>query len=247
MIRTVPGIAGACILSIALGFLVGKGSAPEAEESEAAGQIRTLGRERISSRTERTRGGDSTELLSTLLKGRGARDVPPAELAQIIGMLSKSDSDMDPLDRARRSYQLQMLLAQLSTSQLEEIATAATGDEEAKKSGAIRTILMELAGKDPDRAIDWAAQQENPSGLLSMVISQIADNDPDKASALFRKGLLDGTLEGNTIWQASQGISRAMAKLGALPLIDFMDTLPQRYRTSVIYSTMDARKLPRHG
>ena len=238
MIRNAPVLAGACLLSVALGFVAGKGSAPDDPGTEAADRLATDGKERASSRPDRPRGGDGAEILSTLLKGRAVRDVPPAELAEMIGKLSKYDHDLDPLTRARRAYQLQLLIAQLSASQLEEIATAATADKETRKSGAIGSVISELAAKDPDRALAWAAMQENPSAYLSMTIAAMAENDPDKATALFRKGLIDGTISGSNIWQASSGISRAMGKLGALPLMDFVDTLPMRHQSSAVYNAM---------
>lgn len=166
------------------------------------------------------------------------REIPSAELAVIIGKLSKHDPDLDAVSSARHRYQLQMLLARLSGSQLEEIASAVADDRKAKESGALSSILASLTEKDADRALDWVAAQENSSALLSIVISQMAENDPVRASELFREGLMEGNINGSNVWQASQGISRAMAKLGALPLLEFMDTLPGRYRTSVIYSTI---------
>lgn len=239
MTRNIPFLAGACLLSVALGFLFGKGKGSGQKASEPSAEIRPSARERLSSRPHRPRGDGDSEILYSILSGRNMRDIPSIELAGIIAKLSKKDPDLDAVSSARRRYQLQMLLTQLSGSKLEEIATALAADKDAKQDGALSNVLAHLTEKDSDRAFYWAAAQENTSRHLPTVISKLAATDPDRASELLRKGLLDGSISGEGVWSASRGISKEMAKLGALPLLDFLDTIPGRRGDMLIYNSMN--------
>lgn len=114
-----------------------------------------------------------------------------------------------------------------------DLADSVSSDPEAKKTGAISSVISALAGKDPASALDWLSAQEEPSPLFSTVIGVIARDDPQAAKDLLRKSLLDGSLSNNQLWSATYGIGLAMAKLGVDPLLSFIDSLPGQQQSNV--------------
>ncbi|MEP2776048.1 MAG: hypothetical protein ABJQ29_07785 [Luteolibacter sp.] len=84
------------------------------------------------------------------------------------------------------------------------------------------------------------AAQEDGGELFSVVISAIAKDDPMKAGELFREALMNGTVDGRSIYNAAYSISRSLGELGAIPLLEFADSLPQRQQSNAIHNAMRA-------
>ncbi len=227
------------IISIAIGFIIGKSTSKPDSETEAppSSQTRT---DRHSSRDSLTRPRTSsdTALLDSILEGRPIRDIPPADLAALIASLSKYDPYMDALTRTKKSYQLQLLLTKLSASDLATLATTISSDPEAKKSGALSSILSALAEKNPDRALAWLSTQEKNGGLYSIVIGAIAKNDPAAAADLLQNALLDGTFSNHEHWTATYSVGQSMAKLGSESFMNFIDSLPQQQQGNILYNAI---------
>lgn len=223
-------LAAACLISLACGYIAGKaGRSSEAETGSSPSQQTST--DRPHARESRPRGTGDNALLDSILGGRPIAEIPAAELAALIAKLSKYDPNIDPLTRAKQSYQLQLLLAKLSASDLAAIASAA--DPETKKSSTFTYVISALAAKDADRALDWLSTQESNPGLLATVISAIAKDDPQAAADLLQNAILDGNIEGYKIWSATYGVSQAMAKLGVDPLLSFIDSLPRQQQSNV--------------
>lgn len=220
-------IAGACIVSLGIGYLVGANRGSSAGSEGAPEQATQSRQGKSTSRERAARENSSDELLSSILKGRAAKDIPDAELVKILLQLSKYDATQNPVARARQNLQLQLLLEKLPTSRLEQAAEALAADPDSKRNGSTFTIVSAMASKDPQRALAWAKIQKNPSGMLASVLGAMAKDDPITAADLYREGLLDGTFKQNDGWNASYGIGTAMAKLGNKQLINFLDSLPQ--------------------
>ena len=220
-------IAGACIVGLGIGYLVGANRV-SSENSENIAEQATHSRQgKSTSRERETRESSSDELLSSILKGRAAKDIPDAELVKILLQLSKYDSNQNPVARARQNLQLQLLLEKLPVSRLEQAVEALAADPDSKRYGSTFSIVSIMASKDPQRALAWAKTQKNPSGMLASVLGAMAKDDPITAADLYREGLLDGTFKQNDGWSASYGIGAAMAKLGNKQLLSFLDSLPQ--------------------
>ncbi len=181
----------------------------------------------------RTRPTEDNTLLDSILGGRNISEIPPADLAALIGSLSRHDPGLDRLAQSRRYYQLQLLLTKLPAGALAELADAISSDPALRRQGGLPNLLTFLAGKDPGLALHWLSTHENSSEYYPAVISSIAREDPYKAANLFEKYLLDGTLTSSRLWIASNGIGSAMAKLGATPLLDFIDKLPENRQTDI--------------
>jgi hypothetical protein len=234
--------AGACVVSLGIGYMAGgiRGSSAnvEAPEQQAADsrQVKSISRDRLN----RENSGD--EMLAGILKGRAPKDLSDAEVAKIVIQLSKYDSTQSPVARARQSYQLQLLLEKLPASRLEEAAAAIAADPDSKRTGGLNTIMNAMASKDPQRALAWAKTQKNAPALLASVLGTMAKDDPMTAADIYREGLLDGTFGQNDGWQASYGIGTAMARLGKKALLNFMDSLPQQQQGSILSNCF--RELP---
>ncbi|MGJ8642236.1 MAG: hypothetical protein ACSHX9_02415 [Luteolibacter sp.] len=231
-------IAGACIVCIAIGYLVGKGGKAAASEDDSTIQASSLSRTRSTSRESRSRSSGDDGLLGSLLAGRSASEIPASELAEIIARLSEHDPSLDALARARQSYQLQLLFAGLSADDLEEIAGLILSDPDAMKKGGVTGLISALSAIDTPRALAWASSQEDGGGLLSYVISTMAKDDPHGAADMLREALLEGNIEMNKMWSAAYGIAHSMGKLGALPLLEYADSLPNRQSVNMMYSAM---------
>ena len=235
-------IAGACVVGIGIGYLLGGNRATDpgaAEPADRAGNIRQA---KSGARERPARGGDGDELLSSILKGRPPQDLSDDELVAIVQQLGKYDPMLSPVARARQSYQLQLLLAKLPAARLEEIAETLAADPESKRSGGLNTIVSAMASKDAHRAMEWAKGQNNASMLLASVLGTMAKDDPLTAAEIYRNGLLDGTFSPNDGWQASYGIATAMARLGKTQLLNFLDSLPKQQQGNLLSNSF--RELP---
>jgi len=231
-------MAGICVVSLAIGYLVGRGKSPGTAVEGISENSSPERQTRQSSRDNRSRGGAADEMLSSILNGRNIKDIPPEEMAAIIAKFSNYDPDLDPLARARQAYQFQLLMAKLSPTMLEDIATAIKANPDPKNRDGLSGIVSALAAKDPRRALDWVAQQENSAGLLSLVIGGMAKDDPETAAHLLREAVLDGSIDNRSMWTASSAVTNEMAKLGADRLMDFVDSMPKRHQSNMLYNAI---------
>ncbi len=238
-------LVGACLVSLAIGYVAGGGrhSTPVKDGEKDKG--------RASSRTERTSGRDrgsrgegtaSEELLSTLLKGRNIQALSSSDLTDLVVDLSKYDSTLDPVTRARRNFQLQLLLSKLSPEQLEEAALVLAADPDYRRMGSLGSIIGAMTAKNPSQALAWAKEQKNSSMFVGQVIGAMAKDNPLEAADLYRSSLLDGSLSQNAYWEASFGLGGAVAKLGKNALLDFVDSLPRQQQSNVLSNSV--RELP---
>lgn len=228
-------LAAACIISIVCGYIIGKSSSTSTEETQATLSKPTR-HDRTPSRETRTRATGENALLDSILGGRSISEIPVADLAALIAKLSKYDPNMDALSRAKQSYQLQLLLAKLSTSDLADIASALNAESESKESENLAAVISALAEKDPDRALDWLSTQEENSTLYAVVLGAIAKDNPLTASALLRGALLDEKISGSQLWAASYLIGQSTAKLGVTPFITYLDSLPQQQQSNIAHN-----------
>jgi len=235
-------IASACVVSLAIGYVVGGIRASSASEESPKEEAANSRRMKSASRERQSRESFGDELLAGILKGRSAQDLSDGELVKILRQLSKYDATQDPVSAARRNYQLQLLLAKLPVSRLEQAAEALAADPDGMRNGNLYTILSAMASKDPQRALAWAKTQKNASSLTASVLSIMARDDPMKAADLYREGMLDGMFSQYTGWQASHGIGIAMARLGKKALINFMESLPQQQQSNILSNCF--RELP---
>lgn len=226
-------LAAAIAVSLACGYIAGKAGGRSDAEAGAipSSSVRP---DRPSSREARSRATGESELLDSILGGRAIGEIPPADLAELISRLAKYEPGMDPLVAARQRYQLQLLLAKLSPSKLSEIATAIQDDPDAKKSNSLNFILAALAQKDSSRALGWLSNHEFNPSVFSTVVGVIARDDPQAAADLLRDAVINGNIASNQLWSASYQIGQAMAKLGALPLLTYLDTLPKQQQSNII-------------
>ncbi len=225
-------LAASCVISLATGYLIRGGTSTSAEETRTSAAPSRP--DRPSATKTRTRHTGDNALLDSILGGRPISEIFPSDLAVLIARLSKHEPDMDPLVSAKQRYQLQLLLAKLSPSDLTNIADTIASDAGHQGNGAISSIISALAGKDPDRALEWVSTRENSGSLLSLVIGTIARDDPHRAAAMFQKSFLDGTFSHHDFWNATSGIGTAMAKLGAVPLLKFIDSLPESQQINMM-------------
>ena len=235
-------IAGACVVSLAIGYVAGgirASSASEESPKDAASNSRQT---KSTSRERQSRESSGDELLAGILKGRSAQDLSDGELVKILRQLTKYDATQGPVVTARKAYQLQLLLGKLPVSRLEQAAEALAADPEGKRGNGLNTILSAMASKDPQRALAWAKTQKNASSLMASVLSIMAKDDPMRAADLYREGMLDGTFSQYTGWQASYGIGAAMARLGKNALLNFMESLPQQQQGNILSNC--CRELP---
>ena len=181
----------------------------------------------------RTRHTGDDSLLDSILGGRPLSEIPPADLAALIGRLSKHDPSLDRLAQSKHYYQLQLLLTKLPADALVEIADAIASDPVLKRQGGFSNLLTFLAGKDPDLALHWISTHEDFADYYPTVIGAMAREDPHRAASLFQQALLDGKIFSNRLWQATSGIGNALAKRGAEPLLKFIDTLPERHQSNI--------------
>lgn len=234
---------------LATGYFLGEmkgrnspGSTPAGASHNPRADTRSVSRER-SGRTDTTATG---ELLSSVLSGRSLRDLSDAELAGIVLDLSDDDSVQDPYDRARRAFQLQILLSKLSIPQLQAVAFTATSVGESRNAGlpsqTLRSIAEAMAAKDPSQALAWARDQERHSSLVGSILTFIAGNDPSQAAGLYQKALMDGSLDPVNGWEGSVGVARPLAKLGMKPWLEFVDSLPRQQQDNVLANTL--REIP---
>jgi hypothetical protein len=231
-------VTSTCVIALACGFIIGKISTRYEEKSRDSSASQTR-RERPSFQQTRNRPVDDSALLKSIFGDGNVEEIPPTDLAALMVRLTKYEPSADALIRAKQSYQLQLLLAKLSPEKLTSIAGVVISDSETKHSECIDDILSALAKKDPARALDWVSGQEDPSHHYSVVIGGIAQGDPMGAVDLFEQALMDGRLSPNDISPACHSIAKAVARLGAKPLVGFIDSLPNRSQASAIQTAVD--------
>ncbi len=225
-------IAAACAISLACGYIAGKAGSPTGRENEAAPSAQTRS-DRTHSRESRPRGAGDSALLDSILGGRPIAEIPHADLAALIARLSTYDPDIDSLTRAKLSYQLQLILAKLSSDDLVGITTTIHSDPKAKKID-LTTIVSALAAKDPGRALAWLSEWEMPDTAYAKVFSAIAQDDPMAAADLLRDRLINGSISKSNHHYANYGIGQVIAKLGADPLLAYIDTLPSNQQSNMV-------------
>lgn len=235
-------IAGACVVSLGIGYLAGGGRASSASVENPKEQAANPRQMKSASREKQSRESSGDDLLAGILKGRPAQDLTDSELVKIMLQLSKYDSTQSPVSQARQAYQLQLLLEKLPVARLEQAAEAIAADPDSKRAGGINTIMNVMASKDPERAMAWAKTQKSAANLLASVLSTMAKDDPMTAADIYREGILDGTFNQNSGWQASYGIGTAMARLGKKALLNFMESLPQQQQGNILSNCY--RELP---
>jgi hypothetical protein len=227
-------IAGSCIVGIALGYLLGNSRNVSAGSENTPEQTSNSRPGKSTSRERESRESTSDELLSSLLKGRAAKDIPDAELVKILLQLSKYDATQNPVARARQNLQLQLLLEKLPSSRLEQAAEVLAADPDSRRTGSNFTIISAMVSKHPQRALAWAKTQKNPSKMMASILGAMAKDDPITTADLYREGLLDGNFKQNDSWNASYGISNSIAKLGHKQLLNFLDSLSQEQQSNMI-------------
>jgi len=235
-------IAGACLVSLGLGYVAGGSRASSAGVENPQEQPANPRQMKSTSRERPSRESSGDEMLASILKGRPAQDLTDSELAKIVLQLSKHDPTQSPVSHARQAYQLQLLLEKLPVSKLEQAAEAIAADPDSKRGSGLNTIMNAMAAKDPQRALAWAKTRKNAANLLSSVLGTIAKDDPMKAADIYREGILDSTFSQNSGWQASYGIGTAMARLGKTALLNFMESLPQQQQGNILSNCY--RELP---
>ena len=226
-------LASTFVIALASGYIIGKIPTRYEEKARESSASETR-RERPSFQQTRNRPVDDSALLKSIIGDGNVEEILPTDLAALMVRLAKYEPSADALLRAKQSYQLQLLLAKLSPENLTAIAGIIISDSGAKDSGCMNHILSALAKKDPTRALDWVSGQEDSSPLYSVVIVGIAQDDPMGAVDLFNQALKDGRLSQKDISRASHQIAQAVARLGAKPLVGFIDSLPQRSQASAI-------------
>ncbi len=236
-------IAGACLACLGIGYFTGSNRVSTTKSDGSGEPTQNTRQERSSSRDRMARGAPtSDDLFSGILKGRSLQDLSEVDLVELVVQLSKYESGQDPLARAKKSYQLQLLLGKLPAARLEEAAEAIASDPDSRRYGSASTVIAALASKDPQRALAWAKEQENSGYLLANVITSVAKDDPFAAAEIHRNGLLDGTFGQSDGWSAATGIGYAMAKLGKEPLLDYVNSLSLRQQGNVLSNSF--RELP---
>lgn len=207
-------LAAACIISLACGYIVGKAGSGTGEKFDtSSNQVRP---DRPHHRESRTRITADNKLLDSILGGRPIAEIPPVDLASLIAHLSKTEEGMNPLLRTQQAYQLQILFTKLTPANFAAIADSIITDSDPKVQA---TVLAALARKDPDRALARLSTGEVSVACHSAVISAIAEDDPLRAADLLHHYLLELESSGNNLWIARNDVARAMAKLGADPML----------------------------
>jgi hypothetical protein len=230
-------LTATCIISIACGYIIGKSISSSPKETQNASSTQTR-YDRPNTRDTPTRNNGDNALLDSILGGHSITEIPAADLAALITKLSKIDPDMDTLSRAKQSYQLQLLLAKLSVSDLINVATELSSDPKNNNSEKISSVISALADKNHTLALDWISTQEDSSKYYAVILGSIAKNDPTTASSLLRSAMLDGTITGDQLWRASYSIAQSIAKLGADPLLTYLDSLPQQQQSNIVYNSI---------
>jgi len=152
-------ILGTCVVSLGVGYLAGGAGRPSASTSGKSPAVEGARPVRTTSRDRPSRDATGDDALAGLLQGRSAQGISGEELVEIISRLSKYDSKLDPVTRARQSYQLQLLIFNLSASQLEEVAAGVAADPDVWRTGGLDNILSAMTAKDSQRPLAWAKTQ----------------------------------------------------------------------------------------
>ena len=229
-------LAAACAVSLACGYIAGKAG----DKSSAGGYKATRSSPRPHARESRSRSSADSTLLDSVLSGRPIGEIPPADLAALIDLLSKTGEGMNPLLRTKQAYQLQLLFAKLRPADLAAIADHIITDSELKASGVQATVLAAIARKDPDRALARLSSGEVTVGSHSAVISAIAEDDPLRAAELLDHYLVELESSGDNLWTARNDVARAMARLGADPILGYLDSLPVHRHGNSVFNILES-------
>lgn len=226
-------LAAISIISIACGYIIGESSSSSSKETQSSPSV-VVRHDRSKSRDTRARNDGDNALLDSILGGRSISEIPTADLAGIYMKLSKHDPNADDFSRAEQSYQLQLFLAKLSATDLTNIANELSSDSN-MNSYLITGIISALAEKDPTRALDWVSKHDSSSALYQVVLSTIADNDPITASSLLKSAIIDGKIaKGRSSEFIQYKIARSIAKLGADPFFDHLDSMPKELQEPLL-------------
>lgn len=230
-------IATICIISIGLGYIIGKSSSSFSKETQIASKTETS-YDRSKSHDTGIRSNGDNAPLDSILGGRSISEIPAADLAAIFIKLSKPDPNANDFSRAKQAYQLQFLLSKLSATELVNIANESSSDPETKNSPGTMKIISALTAKDPDRALDWLSTQEDSSKLYPVVISTIAKNNPLAASSLLRSAMIDGKIAKSDLRSVVSDIAKSTAKIGSEPFFSYLDSLPKEHQGYIIYGSI---------
>lgn len=230
--KTPLALSAGVALGIAIGFAVGSGGGKLRDGDQvAAGK---LAARQPSGRTGPRQGSGADEVLADFLKGRSPAELTAEQAYQIIGPQLESnmmDWSRDPVERARMRYQFELLASKLPLDVLEQVMDL--GRDKRANSHMLAQLLGSFAGRDLERAMEWAGRQPDSDEWRANLISHLAHTDPDQAVKLHREEMLAGSrsriLEGLPTW-----IAREYGKRGSAALFAIVDSMPGQDTNNLI-------------
>ena len=233
---------GTAVIGMAIGFLAGKSAEKQGEKQDAEAVSKRAAPPRSTSASREASGrrpaGAADGVLAGLLGGRQIAELSAADAYQLIKPSLEIDWGGDPLEWARRNYELQLMLSKLPLRVMEEVMNLAV---ESGNNFRSQRILTAYALRDGQKAMDWASRQPDAAGYKAAVISAMASRDPAGAADLLQQGFMDGSYTSS--WMATYNLAAVYAKQGGTALLQFIDTMPSSSVSNLLSNSL--RNLPK--
>ena len=234
---------GLTLVGIAIGFVVGhiaamrgadfSNQSPPPERTVSARRVAAAGgKDFLSAGSPRKLAGDRD------LSGLSATDA-----FALVEAMDAIDEDIEPLEKARKTYECEVMLEMLPLPVLEQLIILSQKSDLSKKIAS--HLFARYAVRDWQKAMAWVTGNPDASSLQFAAVRAVADSRPDLAQGVLQEALknMKEKQDSNAAFQAQFALSYAFARQGKDPFFRFIDTLPSGIVTNAIGNAL--AKLPR--
>ncbi|MES2922045.1 MAG: hypothetical protein V4819_10880 [Verrucomicrobiota bacterium] len=234
---------GLTLVGIAIGFVAGHLAAVRGADfsKQSPPPERTVSARRVAAA-----GGKDYWPAGSSRDLAGDRDLSGLSATNAFALVEATDAidgDIEPLDKAKKTYECEVMLERLPLSVLEQLILLSQKSKLSKKVAS--HLFARYAVRDWQKAMAWVAENPDVSSLQFAAVRAVADSRPDLAQEVLQEALKN--IQGNSEWgasfQAQFALSAAFARQGKDPFFRFIDTLPSGIVANVISNALE--KLPR--
>lgn len=182
----------------------------------------------------------ANDVLADYLEGRAPAELTAEEAYQIIGPQLKDfpmDWSNDPVERARKNYQFELLASKLPLDVIEQVMDL--GREKRANPYMLAQWFGAYVGRNPDRAMEWADRQPDSKEWRGTAILRLASSDPDLAVKLYGQEMLTGASR-NTLQGVPSRLVKEYGKRGSAALFRMVDSMPGNETNNLIFGGWEA-------
>jgi hypothetical protein len=215
-------VVAATFFGMSLGYLVGK----KGDAGGSGTERIVLSSKKPSNRTDFSARRADPGADAMLENGRDLAGLLASEAFELLKAVLPDNSNLAPLELARRNYQFQQILRKIPTKILAQVMDLAV--EGGTITECSRAIFSAYVVRDGAKAMEWASAQPRATWWSENAVDAMVADDPTLAMEMFQRSLRDGSPTENrgATWAASWKLAEEYAKQGVGAFFSFLDAMP---------------------